>query len=234
MEAFLYNHKSWDDTALKEETNGTGTHTGGYYIRYPRRFKAGGGTDFRDLRCDRTCRRFKRFEIEGVKFIMAHERTQIPGSLGDAQVVVFGHSHMYQQQEINGRLWLNPGSCGYKRGTLPLSMAVMTIENGAYTLETIWLEKGYGTPEDAIAKREKPKKNRYERQQKRHMQEKKDKEMLFLIAKILRLYQADASRAWVVKNTGNDPELTAKIYDLCGMEETSDAHRILAKLKEGI
>ena len=169
-----------------------------------------------------------------VKFIMAHERTQIPGSLGDAQVVVFGHSHMYQQQEINGRLWLNPGSCGYKRGTLPLSMAVMTIENGAYTLETIWLEKGYGTPEDAIAKREKPKKNRYERQQKRHMQEKKDKEMLFLIAKILRLYQADASRAWVVKNTGNDPELTAKIYDLCGMEETSDAHRILAKLKEGI
>ncbi len=147
----------------------------------------------------------KRFEIEGVKFIMAHERTQIPGSLGDAQVVVFGHSHMYQQQEINGRLWLNPGSCGYKRGTLPLSMAVMTIENGAYTLETIWLEKGYGTPEDAIAKREKPKKNRYERQQKRHMQEKKDKEMLFLIAKILRLYQADASRAWVVKNTGNDP-----------------------------
>ena len=176
----------------------------------------------------------KRFEIEGVKFIMAHERTQIPGSLGDAQVVVFGHSHMYQQQEINGRLWLNPGSCGYKRGTLPLSMAVMTIENGAYTLETIWLEKGYGTPEDAIAKREKPKKNRYERQQKRHMQEKKDKEMLFLIAKILRLYQADASRAWVVKNTGNDPELTAKIYDLCGIEETSDAHRILAKLKEGI
>ena len=66
------------------------------------------------------------------------------------------------------------------------------------------------------------------------MQEKKDKEMLFLIAKILRLYQADASRAWVVKNTGNDPELTAKIYDLCGIEETSDAHRILAKLKEGI
>lgn len=176
----------------------------------------------------------KRFEIGGVKFIMAHERTQIPGNPGDARVVVFGHSHMYQQQEINGRLWLNPGSCGYKRGTLPLSMAVMTIENGAYTLETIWLEKGYGTPEDAIEKREKTKKNRYERQQKRHMQEKKDKEMLFLTAKILRLYQADASRAWVIKNTGNDPELTAKIYDLCGTEETADAHRILAKLRGGI
>ena len=40
----VYKRQSWDDTALKEETNGTGTHTGGYYIRYPRRFKAGGGT----------------------------------------------------------------------------------------------------------------------------------------------------------------------------------------------
>ena len=121
----------------------------------------------------------KRFEIEGVKFIMAHERTQIPGSLGDAQVVVFGHSHMYQQQEINGRLWLNPGSCGYKRGTLPLSMAVMTIENGAYTLETIWLEKGYGTPEDAIAKREKPKRKQDMNVSRSVIcRRKKDKEML--------------------------------------------------------
>ena len=175
----------------------------------------------------------KRFEIGGVKFIMAHERTNIPGSLGDVQVVIFGHSHMYQQQEINGRLWLNPGSCGYKRGTLPLSMAVITIEDGAYTLETIWLEKGYGTPEDAIAKREKLKRSRYERQQKRHIQEKKDKEILFLTAKILRLYQADVSRAWVVKNTGDDPELAGKIYDLCGVMETADAHQILAKLRAG-
>ena len=73
-----------------------------------------------------------RFEIGGVKFIMAHERVDIPSVLKDIQVVIFGHSHMYYQQEISGRLWLNPGSCGYKRFTLPLSMAVMTIEDGTY------------------------------------------------------------------------------------------------------
>ena len=112
----------------------------------------------------------KRFEIEGVKFIMAHERTQIPGSLGDAQVVVFGHSHMYQQQEIAGRLWLNPGSCGYKRFTLPLSMAVMTIEDGTYEVETVWLEHGYGTPGAATSQREKAKASKYEKQQKRYKQ----------------------------------------------------------------
>lgn len=78
-----------------------------------------------------------RFEIGGVKFIMAHERVDIPSVLKDIQVVIFGHSHMYYQQEISGRLWLNPGSCGYKRFTLPLSMAVMTIEEGTYEVETL-------------------------------------------------------------------------------------------------
>ena len=34
----------------------------------------------------------KRFEIGGVKMVMAHQRTDIPVALGDAQVVIFGHS----------------------------------------------------------------------------------------------------------------------------------------------
>ena len=103
-----------------------------------------------------------RFEIGGVKFIMAHERVDIPSVLKDIQVVIFGHSHMYYQQEISGRLWLNPGSCGYKRFTLPLSMAVMTIEDGTYEVETVWLEHGYGTPGAATSQREKAKASKYE------------------------------------------------------------------------
>ena len=111
-----------------------------------------------------------RFEIGGVKFIMADERVDIPSVLKDIQVVIFGHSHMYYQQEISGRLWLNPGSCGYKRFTLPLSMAVMTIEDGTYEVETVWLEHGYGTPGAATSQREKAKASKYEKQQKRYKQ----------------------------------------------------------------
>ena len=111
-----------------------------------------------------------RFEIGGVKFIMAHERVDIPSVLKDIQVVIFGHSHMYYQQEISGRLWLNPGSCGYKRLTLPRSMAVMTIEDGTYEVETVWLEHGYGTPGAATSQREKAKASKYEKQQKRYKQ----------------------------------------------------------------
>ena len=46
----------------------------------------------------------KRFSIGGINFIMAHERSDIPSALGDTKIVIYGHSHMYQQQEINGRL----------------------------------------------------------------------------------------------------------------------------------
>ena len=37
------------------------------------------------------------------------------GNLGTAQVVIFGHSHHYFEKMIDGRLWLNPGSCGRSR-----------------------------------------------------------------------------------------------------------------------
>ena len=77
---------------------------------------------------------------------------------------------MYYQQEISGRLWLNPGSCGYKRFTLPLSMAVMTIEDGTYEVETVWLEHGYGTPGAATSRGKRPKPAKYEKQQKRYKQ----------------------------------------------------------------
>ena len=49
-------------------------------------------------------------------------------------------------------------------------MAVMTIEDGTYQVETIWLEKGYGTPGAAIAQREKTKVSKYEKKQKRYPQ----------------------------------------------------------------
>ena len=174
----------------------------------------------------------KRFEIGGVKMVMAHQRTDIPVALGDAQVVIFGHSHMYQQQEIAGRLWLNPGSCGYKRNTLPLSMAVMTIEDGKYTVETIWLEKGYGTPKAAIDQIEKAKASKYEQKQLSDANNAKEKELLFTIAKVLRFKKSGESRLWIIKNVGNDPELTAKIYDTCDPLSDTDARSIRERLRD--
>ena len=78
-----------------------------------------------------------RFEIQGIRFEMAHEKRNIPGDLRDVDVVIFGHTHKYFQEKIGQRLWLNPGSCGRRRFSLELTMAKLYIENGKYYVQKI-------------------------------------------------------------------------------------------------
>lgn len=78
-----------------------------------------------------------RFQIEGVEFFMTHNKKDVAWDLGNAQVVVFGHTHKYFQERIDGRLWLNPGSCGKRRFDQEITMAVLTAENGNFQVEKI-------------------------------------------------------------------------------------------------
>ncbi len=78
-------------------------------------------------------------EIGGLRFFMIHNKRDLPQNLGDVQVIVFGHSHKYFEQTIDGRLWLNPGSCGRRRFDQEISFAVMKIENGMWSVEKVVL-----------------------------------------------------------------------------------------------
>ena len=78
-----------------------------------------------------------RFRIEGVEFFMTHNKKDVAWELGSTQVVIFGHTHSYFEKTIDGRLWLNPGSCGRSRFGQDISMAVMTVENGTYHVDKI-------------------------------------------------------------------------------------------------
>ena len=71
-----------------------------------------------------------RFEIAGVKFLMTHDRRDVPGNLEGVQAVIFGHTHQYSEEWIDGRLWLNPGSCGRARWGAEVTMARLTLRNG--------------------------------------------------------------------------------------------------------
>ena len=71
-----------------------------------------------------------RFEIAGVSFLMSHDRRDIPRNLEGVQVVVTGHTHRYSQEWIDGRLWLNPGSCGRTRFGGDITMARLVLEAG--------------------------------------------------------------------------------------------------------
>ncbi len=85
--------------------------------------------------------RTRTVELGGVRFFMIHNRQEAPWDLGDAQVVVFGHSHVYAEERLEGRLWLNPGSCSWPRFGGGVSMALATVENGEIQVVRIDLQK---------------------------------------------------------------------------------------------
>ena len=80
---------------------------------------------------------YEEFILGGVKFFMTHKKKDVPQEPGDSQIIIYGHSHKYAEESRDGRLWLNPGSCGKRRFNQDITMAVLTIENGAWSVERI-------------------------------------------------------------------------------------------------
>ncbi len=70
---------------------------------------------------------FLRFQIGGVSFYMTHDRRDVPRDLAGVDAVIYGHSHRYSEEWIDGRLWLNPGSCGYARFGGKVTMAKLVL-----------------------------------------------------------------------------------------------------------
>lgn len=75
--------------------------------------------------------------IEGVCFFIVHNKKDVPEDLSNIDVVIYGHSHKYYQEMIDGVLFLNPGSCGKRRFDLELTMCGMTVNAGQYQFEKI-------------------------------------------------------------------------------------------------
>lgn len=77
----------------------------------------------------------------GIRFYMVHNKKYIPKreeDLKDVDIIVYGHSHKYEEKQENGRLLLNPGSCGPRRFTQPITFAVLAVEDdGAYKVEKV-------------------------------------------------------------------------------------------------
>lgn len=68
-------------------------------------------------------------DVEGRLIYMLHDRAALdldPRAAGFA-AVVFGHSHRPDATEANGVLFLNPGSAGPRRFSLPITLARLTI-----------------------------------------------------------------------------------------------------------
>lgn len=70
--------------------------------------------------------------IEGLNFFIVHNKKDIPYGMNGIDVVVYGHSHRYEEKVTEGVYMINPGSCGKRRFDLGVTMAVMEIENKVF------------------------------------------------------------------------------------------------------
>ena len=75
--------------------------------------------------------------LGGVTFYMVHNKKELPAKLDGVDVVVFGHSHKYVQEEKDGLLWLNPGSCGPRRFHQEITMMMAEVGEGKIRVEKL-------------------------------------------------------------------------------------------------
>lgn len=69
-------------------------------------------------------------ELYGLKIFMIHNKGNLREELEDRDLIVYGHSHRYDERHKGDCIWLNPGSCGPRRFGFPITMAVIEVEEG--------------------------------------------------------------------------------------------------------
>lgn len=73
-----------------------------------------------------------------ISFFIVHNKKYIPKDINNVDIIVYGHSHKYEEKVVGGQFMLNPGSCGPRRFTQPITFAVLeTADNGSYQIEKI-------------------------------------------------------------------------------------------------
>lgn len=77
-------------------------------------------------------------EVNHNRIFMIHNQKQIQEDVSAYDLVVYGHSHKYEEKGTGGTKWLNPGSCGPRRFHLSITMAILTVEeDGTFYIERI-------------------------------------------------------------------------------------------------
>jgi putative phosphoesterase len=81
-----------------------------------------------------------RLEVQGVGIYVTHILADVPKPLPNGiDVVVIGHSHKPLIQQVDGVLYINPGSAGPRRFKLPISVALLYIDEQGVRAELVEL-----------------------------------------------------------------------------------------------
>lgn len=91
------------------------------------------------------------FTLGGTHFFLVHNKKDVPANQKDTQIIICGHSHKYLEEEKDGRLWLNPGSCGKRRFYQEITMAILYLEETPQPGSNGWWVKKIEIPQDTSA-----------------------------------------------------------------------------------
>jgi uncharacterized protein len=83
-------------------------------------------------------------QAAGVNIFVLHDANALdldPKAAG-FHIVVSGHSHKPSRSERNGVLYINPGSAGPRRFTLPITLAQLDLGSTPWKVVFVDLEKG--------------------------------------------------------------------------------------------
>jgi len=77
------------------------------------------------------------FRLAGLRVCMAHKKKDLPADLSVYDLVVYGHSHRYEESRQGNALLLNPGSCGPRRFNQAITLAVLEAEDGRIAVRRV-------------------------------------------------------------------------------------------------
>jgi putative phosphoesterase len=83
-----------------------------------------------------------RLDLGGIGIVMIHDLKELQGdpAAAGARVVVAGHSHKPACAEKHGVLYVNPGSAGPRRFSLPISVGELLIDEGRVHVKLVTLD----------------------------------------------------------------------------------------------
>lgn len=83
-------------------------------------------------------------DVGGLRLLVVHDVKDLAAAreVGDAAVVISGHSHRPVVERRGGVLFLNPGSAGPRRFTLPLTLARLEVAAGRARARIVTLDRG--------------------------------------------------------------------------------------------
>lgn len=77
------------------------------------------------------------FSLGSVRVYMTHKKKDLPEDLTPYDLIITGHTHKYEHKTIGEQVFLNPGSCGQRKPTQPITMAALHVQEDGFTVEKI-------------------------------------------------------------------------------------------------